>query len=503
MSDFLARNAALLSVVQKAAAGQPIFLVGGAVRDAMLARPVHDLDFVLARDARKVADRVARELHGGFYMLDDQRNTVRVIVERAPGEKFTLDFATYRSDGLEGDLRARDFTINAVALEVSDPHRLVDPLGGAADLREKVIRPCSPSSFTDDPARVMRAVRQSLELQFRLLPETVQAMAGAVNLLPRVSPERLRDELFRIFEGSQVDSAVRLMDHFGILTYLLPELESLKGVTQSAPHISNVWEHTLRVTSSLADLFSALVGGYNADKVANITLSTAVLYLGKFRPEFQAHFASLITTGRTPRALLMLAALYHDIAKPATRYQEETGRVRFLEHEQLGAGIAASRAQALALSSAEVQRLRLVIQHHMRIHLLAQENRAPSRRAIYRYFRAAQKAGVDTILLSLADTLATYGHGLPQERWESELSVCRDLLEAYWEAPHESVSPARVLDGRIIMEKFELPSSPLVGRLLAELEEAQAAGEISDTSNAILFLEQRLKAIRSEREEDD
>jgi tRNA nucleotidyltransferase/poly(A) polymerase len=192
------------------------------------------------------------------------------------------------------------------------------------------------------------------------------------------------------------------------------------------------------------------------------------------------------------RALLFFAALYHDVAKPASKSSAEDGRIRFWGHEEKGAEMTAARANALHLSNDEIHRLRLVIQHHMRIHFhsnrLASEQKTPSRKAIYRFFRDAGEAGVDLALLALADTRATYAHTLTQDTWTAELDICRILLENYWENPMESISPPRLLDGNELMNEFELKPGPRVGEILEAIREAQATGKVSTREEALDFV---------------
>lgn len=503
MGDFAAGFSQIFSCIQTASGDQPVYLVGGAVRDAMLNRAVHDLDVVLASGAKKAARKTADMLGGAFYMLDEARDTARVITKNDTGETLVIDFAVFRGDNLEDDLRGRDFTINAMALNLAQLDTIIDPLRGAAHLRERLLVVCKPASLKDDPARILRALRLSLDLGLRLPPETSQLLREARAGLSSVSAERLRDELFRMLDTPQAGAALRLIDHFGLLAYLLPELEALKGVRQSSPHTLDVWEHTLAVLDALSGLFAALVEGYNADKVANVHLSTAVLMLGKYRPSFQAHFQEKLNPQRTLRALLALAALYHDAGKPQHFKEEISGRVRFLGHEDTSAVLARQRGAALALSLAETQHLWVVAAEHMRIHHLAMKGAEPTRRAVYRYFRATGKAGVDIILLSLADTLGTYGVTLMQEHWEDELRVCRRLLEGYWELPQELVSPPRLLTGNELIALFDLKPGREIGILLDAVQEAQACGEIQTREEAVNFIKVMLKEYYSDKERND
>ncbi len=239
---------------------KPVYLVGGAVRDAILGRESHDLDFVMAAEAGQTARKVANAINGAFYMLDEDRDTARVVYQLDNGLPYTLDFSVFRGPGLEADQVGRDFTINALAINLFEPDRLIDPLNGLGDLRAGLLRACAPSSFMDDPVRILRGVRLALALGFSILPETLDAMSRAVSRLPRTSPERQRDELFRILEGVQVSSAIRMLDQLGVVRLILPEVDGLKAVTQSSPHQLDVWEHTLLTLADLEVLLAALVG---------------------------------------------------------------------------------------------------------------------------------------------------------------------------------------------------------------------------------------------------
>lgn len=483
---------------------RPVYLVGGAVRDILLSRPVHDLDFVLPGETRPLAKEIARRFQGALYVLDEERQTTRVILDLSsdpdspPGQRFLLDFAALRAPSLEGDLRARDFTLNAMAFDVAHPDQLIDPTGGLTDLREKRIRACSDTSLTGDPVRVLRAVRQALQFQFRIVPETIRQAQSAAPLLQRVSAERVRDELFRMFDGPQVSLAIRILDQLGALAFILPELGYLKNVTQSAPHVSNVWDHTISVVQHLERLLLPLVGTYHEEKVADLTVGSAVLWLGRFRYLLEQHYNLDIVPERSRRALLFMAALYHDVAKPIVRTEMPGGKIRFLDHQTQGAGIVAQRARDLALSSQECAWLETIVREHMRVHyladsILAGQIKKPSRRTIYRFFKGSGAAGVDICLLSLADTRGTYESGLPQQIWQAELAVCRELLEAYWEKREEIVRPPRLLTGDDVMDAFQLKPGRMIGQLLDALSEAQAAGEVTTKEDALAFLRLCLK----------
>lgn len=490
----------LIDKVRDVLPGQEMYLVGGAVRDILLNRLSRDLDFALPSKGISLARRVANALKADFMVLDDERDTGRVIVTESDGTRTFLDFATYRGNSLEEDLRARDFTINAIAFDLH-AQTLIDPLNGASDLRAKVIRACSPTSLSDDPVRILRAVRQAAAFEFKIELETRKAMKQAASLLPSVSPERQRDELFKMLEGPKPDASMRALEMLDIFPYLLPELPALKSVQQSAPHIHDVWEHTLSVLGHLERILAALAPGYNADDTKDLFTGLLTLRIGRFREQFAEHFAESLNTDRSVRAALFFAALYHDIQKPATKSIDESGRIRFFDHDVKGAEVATNRARAFNLSNDEVERITKIVANHMRFHFFSSrlegDKRGPSRKAIYRFFRDAGKAGVDLILFGLADLRGTQGPTLSQETWTAALDVARILLENYWEKPQETVTPPRLLDGNEVMSELGLEPGRIIGQLLEAIREGQATGKVVNREQALDLAREYLKNLEN------
>ena len=485
-SDLLERVRAVLP------GGLDVYLVGGAVRDALLSRPTHDLDFVFSGDVLGVARRVANALGAAFYPLDEERETARVILFERNGSRQILDFAALRGPDLLSDLRGRDFTINAIAIALEQPRELLDPLGGVADLRAGQLRACSPHSFQDDPLRILRAVRLAGVFGFHILPETQAQMKMAVAGLSRVSSERVRDELIRILDGPQPGTAIRILEILGALGYILPEIVALKGVVQSPPHIWDVWTHTLTVLDKLQAVLNVLAPQHDPESAASLALGLVSIRLGRYREQIHHRLETHLTADRSLLPLLFMAALYHDSGKPQTRSIDENGRIRFLGHERVGAELVKERARRLHLSNDEARYLEVVVRNHLRPRLLAQSGVGPTRRAIYRFFRDTGGVGVDVCLLSLADTLATYGSTLPQDEWASLISVVRDLLEAWWEQPEQTVSPPPLVNGHDLIKTFGLKEGPQIGRLLEAIREAQAEELVKDRHEALELVRQRL-----------
>lgn len=486
----------LVDRIREILPNQETYLVGGAVRDMMLNRLSHDLDFALPSNGISVTRRVADALKADFMVLDDERDTGRVIVTETDGTRTFLDFATYRGNSLEDDLRARDFTINAIAYDLR-ASTIIDPLNGASDLRAKIIRACSQTSFTNDSVRILRAVRQAAAFEFKIELGTRKLMKQAAHLLPNVSPERIRDELFKVLEGPKPDASMRALEMLGVFPYLMPELSAMKGVEQSPPHIYDVWEHTLNVLQYLEKILAALNIGHLSKKTKDPLTDWLNDHLGKYQGKFATHFNKSLNPDRSVRAALFFAALYHDVEKPNTKSVDEAGRIRFFDHDIKGAEMASQRGQAFNLSNDEIERIKKIVKNHMRFHFftnrLEKEQEEPSRKAIYRFFRDSGEAGVDLVLLGLADLRGTRGPQLTEKTWKTALDIARIFLENYFEKPEETITPPRLLNGNELMNELNLEPGPIIGQLLEAIREGQATGDIKTRERAIEFAHKKLK----------
>jgi tRNA nucleotidyltransferase/poly(A) polymerase len=485
-------------VMQALPPNQEIHLVGGAVRDMLLGRDSHDFDFSVPSNGIALARRVADVLEADFNPLDTERDIGRVIVVGQDGTRILLDFARYRDgDTIEADLNGRDLTVNAMAYDLR-AETIIDPLEGAADLRARRLRTCSASAFVDDPVRVLRAIRLAAELGFKIESRTRDLMQQAAARLESVSPERLRDEALKLLEGPKPDDSIRAMDMLGALPHVFPELPVLKGVTQSPPHVHDVWVHTLSMLKHLESILeTVLVDHEPAEEMIDSFVQEMSETLGRFRERIASHVSKRLNPDRSARGLIFLATLYHDVSKPQTRSLDEGGRIRFFGHDEQGAQAVVRRAEALRLSNDEAERLRLIVANHMRFHFMVSrleaDNAPPTRRAIYRFFRDSGEAGVDLILVGLADLRAIQGASLAQETWRSALTVACILLENFWEKPNETVSPPRLVDGNDLMDEFHLEPGPVIGQLLEAIREAQAEGLINTREQSLLFGREWLK----------
>jgi putative nucleotidyltransferase with HDIG domain len=387
---------------------------------------------------------------------------------------------------LEVDLRGRDFTVNALALD--ETGEIVDPTGGQADLAALSVRATSERAFSDDPVRLLRAVRVEAELGFEIEPQTAAWIRRDAALLECPAAERVRDEFVRVLAVQGAATHLQRLDEFGLLSPVVPELEALKHVAQSPPHRFDAWRHTLLVLDALEGVVAAATGQEVAPRPLVDAPSAAwgdlARVLSQFAVDVSAHLAVEVSGGRDRALLLKLAALLHDVGKPKTCSQDEDGHIHFYNHEPVGARIAADRLQALRFSRDEIERACVMIGQHLRPAHLARAERV-TRRAVYRYFRATACAGVDTVLLSLADHLATWGPNLREQRWARRLDTAETLLAHWFERYNETVSPPVLVTGHDLMAELGLEPGPEIGRLIEALREGQAAGEVATRDQAL------------------
>lgn len=461
----------------------PAYVVGGFIRDWLLERETRDVDVAVGGGALAVAQDVAKAVGGHYVLLDGANGVARVVV--TVDEPWYLDF-TFFSGNIEDDLARRDFTIDAMAIELqgllSGQSKIIDPFSGRADLKKKLVRVVSHAVFEDDAARLLRGVRLAAELDFEVETQTEALIRQNCRLVKLVSGERLREELVRMLPLPGSADLVRYLDELGLLTQLIPELESLKGVEQPREHYWNVFDHSVETMATVEFLLREAPWKHGKDDL---------LAVSPWSDEISQHFDEEVSSGSNRRLLLKLGGLLHDIAKPATKTVDETGRTRFFGHTKEGAAMAAVILERLRFSNREIKLIENLVYHHLRPVQMANGD-LPTSRAIYRYFRDTEGAGVDVLFVALADYLATCGPRLDFEEWQQHNQLINYILAQHSKQEAE-VLPVKLIDGHDLMDIFGLKPGRLIGELLADVREAQAAGEVSTREEAIELVHRELE----------
>lgn len=464
--------------------GVPAYLVGGIVRDQLLGRPLGylNVDLAVPAGALRLSRDLAVHVQGAFVPLDEAAGSARVIVT-SQGERVELDVSDFRGATLEEDLRRRDFTVNAVAIALADwlsrpdaPHPLIDPLHGREAMIRKQLLACFPGTFEEDPVRILRAYRFAAQLAFALDPSLTPLMACALPLLPNVSSERIRDELIAIFETDRAHGAIRAMDELGGIDVLFPELSAGRGMEQGGVHHLDVFDHQLETVAQ-------------ADRI----LADCSEFSEPLRGPLTTYCREQLVERRSRKSLIKLAGLLHDVGKPARRTIESDGEIWFHGHEQTGAELVKGITQRLRLSNREADMVRHLVLHHLRPGFLSREPQL-TRRAVYRFFKDLGDHGPGCLLTWWADRMATRGSKSRLDQLDQQRARLEELLNAYFFKAEEVVKPPRLLDGHQLMRRFQLPPGPLIGTLLAAIEEAQAEGRIRTVEEALALAQQMLRS---------
>ncbi|MDQ2583049.1 CCA tRNA nucleotidyltransferase [Saccharothrix yanglingensis] len=418
------------------AAGHRLYLVGGSVRDALLGRLSGDLDFTT--DARP--PQILALLKGWAEAIWDTGIAFGTVGASKHGQ--TVEITTFRADSydgvsrnpevtfgdsIEGDLVRRDFTANAMAYDLV-ARRLIDPTGGRRALRERVLdTPATPQeSFSDDPLRMLRAARFASQLGFTVAPRVREAMAAMAGELGRITAERVQVELSKLLTGAHPRAGVELMVDAKLADVVLPELPAMKLEIDEHHQHKDVYTHSLTVLDQAIDL----------------------------------------EEGPEPDLVLRLAALLHDIGKPATRRFEEGGGVSFHHHEVVGAKMVRKRLRALKYSKDVTEDVAQLVYLHLRFHGYGGGEWTDS--AVRRYVTDAEH------LLPRLHKLVRADCTTRNRRKANALQRTYDDLERRIEriAAEEDLKRVRPdLDGNEIMRLLGLPPGPLVGRAWKFLKE--------------------------------
>ena len=451
----------------------PVYLVGGAVRDRILGRPIKDIDLMCAAPAGLAQKLAAHHDAAVVPFLKKADAPCHRVVDRRDPNDF-VDLVPIWGGSVKADLARRDFTINAMAMAVGPGGRLgnlVDPLGGQRDIADRCIRAASPEALAADPLRILRAVRFAAQLGYHLDPDTVGLMENSAPALAAVAPERIVAELLLILDTPTAASHIRRLDAVGALAVILPEIGPMKGCTQNDYHHLDVWAH------SLAALAAA--EGILANPQAH------------FGPAASLVEAYLQAERRT--ALLKLALILHDAGKPPQRaIDPKTGQITFLAHDAESGRIAEAAGRRLRLSSRAVVFLSTLTAHHMHVLALSAPDVRPA--TVLRWCRRLGDASTAAILLSMADVSAIRGPAADPVWRERHLNWAGRTVRDYFLNLKPRIEQRPLINGRDLIGRGASPG-PALGRVLAAVREAQLTGTVQDREAALAMATRLMAAL--------
>lgn len=430
-------------------AGFKAYLVGGSLRDLLLGREPKDWD--IATDA--TPDKVQEIFPESVY--ENEFGTVGIKTGSEEPELRIVEVTTFRNEGrytdqrhpdevrfaktIEEDLSRRDFTVNAIALDLQNED-LVDPHGGEADIRRKIIRTVGDSEarLTEDALRLMRAARLATELGFEIEKETAGAIRKHAGLLAAIAAERIRDELIKLLMSPNAAEGFQFLEDLGLLPHIMPELREGIGVGQNKHHIYTVWEHNIN------SLDYAAKQGYSL--------------------------------------LIRVASLLHDVGKPRTKGGDGPDST-FYGHEVVGAKMAVKMLDRLRFPKDFTEKAAHLIRRHMFYYNVGDVSPAGVRRFLVR----VGPENIDDLLqVREADRI---GSGVKK----AVPYKLRHLLFMIEKVKHDPISPKMLqIDGEEVMHVAEIPPSPKVGQILAALLDEVLDDPVRNTKD---YLEKRAREL--------
>ena len=441
------------------------WIVGGAVRDAVLGLPVVDADLAVRPGREEAIARAIARDGGAVFPLSHEFGSWRAI---AADRNWHVDVSALRGGDLAEDLALRDFTINAVALPLgeldSDP---IDPFGGLGDLERKLLRAVSERAFADDPLRLLRAARIAAALGLEIDSKTVERGRAAAPRAAEPAGERRLAELRLLVGGPDPLRAFELLDGLGATAGLMPELDALHGVEQNPNHHLDVHGHTIEVLRQL------LVIEADLDE-----------YVGVSADRLRELLAQPLGDGFSRGEGLRLGALMHDIGKPATK-GEHAGYVTFIGHDSVGADMVAGSLARLKAGRALIRHVEGLTRHHLHLGFMVHE-RPVSRRRLYEYLARCGDVAPDVTVLTAADRMSARGSGAvaAPEMIAAHLELVREVLPAALDWQRDG-PPALPIRGDELADELGIETGPRLGEILAELRAAVFAGEVADRRSAV------------------
>lgn len=438
-----------------------VYVVGGSVRDFLSGKDTLDRDLIVTdEDASSFALKVSEFFGATFVPLDVENKIFRVVL---PDKENFLDITNPVENSLEKDILRRDLTINSVAVNIKT-FEIVDLCNGLSDWENKLIKGISEKNFTDDPLRILRVFRFYSMLGFEIDESLIKIVKKYSGLILKPAKERIVYELMKLFSGDYAHLALLKMDECGILELLFPFVKELKQVPPNLHHHLDLFHHSVETVRQVG-----LIYNKSSDVV-------------------KKHMDNVDFGGFSRIAHLRLACFLHDIGKFSTwTIEEDTGRHRFIKHEDVGAKMVKPLLKSMCFSNKQIEYIAYIIKKHMYPTAVVS---APelSEKVMMRYVRKSENNAIDNILIAQADRLSARGPEITDEIVNENISALNNLLDFYLNSLNTLQPLPKLLSGFDVMKILNIKPSPELGRIMNELNEAQIAGDVNTKDEAIKFV---------------
>ena len=459
------KNDNILSLITKNFDNE-VYLVGGTIRDFCLGKESFDRDIiVIDKDAKDFALALKDLFNATFVPLDEINKIYRLVL---PDKINYIDITNPVGGKIETDLKRRDLTINAIAVNLKNCE-IVDLFDGLKDIDNKILRHIDKKNFSEDPLRLLRVFRFQALLGFEILTETYNVMQNYVSLIRKPAIERINYEIMKLFSGKYADIALENMDKAGILEEIFPFVRELKQVPPNSHHHLDLFHHSLETVKQVQNLYD-----------------DASL-------EVKEHLDKVNFGGMSRLAHLKLAGFMHDIGKFST-WTIEQGRHRFIKHDDIGAKIAGKMLKEMHFSNKQISYLTKMIKYHI---YPSQVMCAPeiTDKILMRYIRKMGEDSIDGICLAKADRLSARGVEITDEIVEKNINSLNYLLQFFLDNKKCLEPLPKLLSGNEIMEILQIQPSKRLGKIVKVLNEAQLSGDVVTKEDAIKFIKQDVKLL--------
>ncbi len=438
-----------------------VYLVGGVVRDFFLGKETFDRDIIVCNeDARDFALKLAERFDAKFIPLDEVNKIYRLVFK----DKINyLDITNPVENSLQTDIKRRDLTINAIAVNLKT-FEIIDIVNGLNDLKNKKLNLISEKNFIDDPLRLLRIFRFKANLGFDVAPELLDIVKRHRKLIHEPAVERVNYELMKMFSGDYVHEALLLLDDCLLLEEILPVVKQVKQVPPNSHHHLDLFHHSVETVRQITEIYK------QSDE------------------EVREHLNRIDFGGFSRLAHLRLTGFLHDIGKFSTwTIEQDTGRHRFIKHDDAGAKMSLKILKDLHFSNKQIDYISILIKYHIYpSHVMCSPEITD--KIMMRFVRRMDMNSIDNIVLAKADRLSARGPEITDDIVEKNILLLTRLQNFYLKVRASLQPLPKLLTGNDVMRELNIKPSPKLGEIMNALHEAQINGDVMSKDDALNFI---------------
>ncbi len=437
------------------------YIVGGFVRDVLMDKKSPDRDLIICNcDVEKFSRELSEKLNAHFIELDPINKIYRIVLENKIDY---IDITMPIENDFEKDIKRRDLTINAIAYNIKTGE-FIDLVGGLDDIKKKKIKGICDKNFEDDPLRLLRIFRFYSKTGFEIDESLIELSKKLYKQINVSAKERITVELLKMFEGKYCDLALLKLDECGLLEEIFPIYKEVKTIPPNSHHHLDLIHHLIESVRQVQMIYESSP------------------------EEIKTHLETIKYASVQELAFLKLATFLHDIGKPSCwTIEEDTGRHRFIKHDEIGSKLVVPILKDLKFSKKQIQYVQTLIKYHIYPSSLVSAEDVTDK-AFMKFYRKMEGFVIDVIILAMADRLSARGEKITEEIVNKNINGLTKLLNDYL-ALRKDIKPLeKLIDGKDIMELLKIKQGPKLGEIINALKEAQISGNVTTREEAIDFV---------------